>query len=59
LAARIFAVIDVYDALTNERHYRAAWAEQAALTHIQEAAGTHFDPEVVSEFIRMRSSASQ
>jgi HD-GYP domain-containing protein (c-di-GMP phosphodiesterase class II) len=51
LAARIFAVIDVYDALTSDRPYRKAWSKPEALRHIQLQAGRHFDPQVVEAFI--------
>ena len=47
LAARIFAVVDVWDALTSDRVYRAAWPQEKALKHIRSLAGTHFDPQVV------------
>jgi PAS domain S-box-containing protein/putative nucleotidyltransferase with HDIG domain len=51
LAGRIFAVADVWDALTSDRPYRPAWPKEKALKHIQEQAGKHFDPEVVSVFL--------
>ena len=51
LAARIFAVVDVYDALTSDRPYRKAWSRAKALEHICEGAGSHFDPTVVDAFI--------
>lgn len=51
LSARIFAVIDVYDALTSDRPYRKAWSKDQALQHIETQAGIHFDPEVVSVFL--------
>lgn len=51
LAARIFAVIDVYDALTSDRPYRKAWSQERALQHIKAQAGTHFDPSIVSAFL--------
>ena len=47
LAARIFAVVDVFDALTSDRPYRAAWPEEKVLDHIRSLSGTHFDPQVV------------
>ncbi|MDE3091491.1 MAG: HD-GYP domain-containing protein, partial [Chloroflexota bacterium] len=47
LAARIFAVVDVWDALHSDRPYRQAWAEDKVLEHIRSLAGTHFDPQVV------------
>jgi putative nucleotidyltransferase with HDIG domain len=51
LTARIFAVIDVWDALTSDRPYRAAWSPGKTLAHIQEGSGTHFDPHVVEVFM--------
>ena len=58
LAARIFAVVDVWDALTNDRPYHAAWTHEAALAYIRENAGTHFDPQVVEAFIAMMQRKS-
>jgi PAS domain S-box-containing protein len=51
LAARLFAVVDVYDALTSDRPYRKAWTREKAISHIREQAGSHFDPEVVKVFL--------
>jgi putative nucleotidyltransferase with HDIG domain len=51
LPARIFAVVDVWDALTSDRPYRPAWSKQKALEYIQEQAGKHFDPMVVDLFL--------
>ncbi|MHB1005691.1 MAG: PAS domain S-box protein [Chloroflexota bacterium] len=51
LAARIFAVIDVWDALTSDRPYREAWSREQTLAHIREQTGTHFDPQVVKAFM--------
>ncbi|MCF6278508.1 MAG: HD-GYP domain-containing protein, partial [Anaerolineales bacterium] len=53
LAARIFTVIDVYDALTSNRSYRQAWSKKKTIAYIQEHSGTHFDPEVVRKFIEL------
>ncbi|HLJ62323.1 MAG TPA: HD domain-containing phosphohydrolase [bacterium] len=53
LAARIFAVVDVWDALTSKRPYRAAWSTERARKHIAERAGTHFDPDIVTAFLEM------
>jgi putative nucleotidyltransferase with HDIG domain len=50
-AARIFAVVDVYDALTSDRHYRKAWTKEKALEHIRTESGKHFDPKVVEAFL--------
>jgi response regulator RpfG family c-di-GMP phosphodiesterase len=49
-AARIFAVADVWDALTCDRPYRAAWPREKAHAYIRAQAGKHFDPEVVRAF---------
>lgn len=51
LAARIFAVVDVYDALTSDRPYRDAWSHERAIEHIASESGEHFDPLVVETFI--------
>jgi putative nucleotidyltransferase with HDIG domain len=51
LIARIFAVVDVWDALTSDRPYREAWASEKVLAHIQQGAGQHFDPRVVEIFV--------
>jgi PAS domain S-box-containing protein/putative nucleotidyltransferase with HDIG domain len=53
LAARIFSVVDVYDALTNERPYRKAWTKERVLEHIRNLSGIHFDPVVVESFLQM------
>ncbi len=51
LAARIFAIVDIYDALTSNRPYRAAWSKEKTLEHIQSLSGSHLDPEVVKAFL--------
>jgi HD-GYP domain-containing protein (c-di-GMP phosphodiesterase class II) len=53
LAARIFAIVDVFDALTSERPYRGAWTRERTLEHILEGAGSHFDPDLVDAFMAM------
>ncbi len=53
LAARIFAVVDVWDALSHDRVYRAAWPVEKVKQHIAESAGTHFDPHIVQAFLQM------
>ena len=53
LAARLFAVVDVWDALTSDRPYRSAWSEQEALAYIREQSGKHFDPQVVELFFKV------
>lgn len=51
LAARVFAVADVFDALTSDRPYRKAWTEEEAYSYIESHAGTHFDPQIVKVFL--------
>jgi len=53
LPARIFAVVDVWDALRSDRPYRTAWPEPRARSYIQEQSGKHFDPHVVEAFLRL------
>jgi HD-GYP domain-containing protein (c-di-GMP phosphodiesterase class II) len=53
LGARIFSIVDVYDALTSDRPYRTAWPKDKALAYIRELSGTHFDPRVVEAFLKM------
>ncbi len=52
-AARLFAVIDVYDALCSDRSYREGWSEQRVREYLQTQAGSHFDPKVVEAFLEM------
>lgn len=51
LVARIFAVIDVWDALNSDRPYRAAWPREKIYEYIRKSAGIHFDPQVVDIFL--------
>ena len=53
LVARIFAVVDVWDALKSDRPYRAGWEEEKILEHIRALSGTHFDPQVVDAFMHI------
>jgi putative nucleotidyltransferase with HDIG domain len=53
LYARLFAVIDVYDALTSNRPYRQAWSREEAFTYIRDEKGKHFDPAIAIEFLSM------
>lgn len=58
IAARIFAVVDVYDALRSNRPYKRGWDEESTLAEIKKMAGSHFDPRIVEHFIRMRQQSS-
>ena len=52
LAARIFSVVDVWDALTSDRPYRKAWTHEKARLYMTEQSGTQFEPRVVETFFR-------
>ena len=53
LAARLFAVADVWDALTSDRPYRRAWSRNKTRAYIEQQTGKHFDPQVVALFLKM------
>jgi putative nucleotidyltransferase with HDIG domain len=53
LSARIFAVIDVWDALSSNRPYRKALPTEEVFSHLREQSGKHFDPQVVAAFLEM------
>ncbi len=55
LSARIFAIIDVWDALLSDRPYRKAWKREKVIEHIRENSGTHFDPVLADLFLKMMS----
>jgi PAS domain S-box-containing protein len=54
LAARIFTVVDVWDALTSDRPYRSHWSTENAHRYLVEQSGKQFDPQVVDAFIRLQ-----
>jgi putative nucleotidyltransferase with HDIG domain len=53
LAARIFAVVDVWDALRSDRPYRKSWPEERVREYIRTESGKHFDPRVVDAFLAL------
>lgn len=53
LAARIFAVVDVWDALLSNRPYRKAWSNDEVVNYLRENSGKLFDPEVVESFLSL------
>ena len=55
LSARLFAVVDVWDALRSDRPYRASWTHEKALEYIRAQEGTHFDPKAVELFMQVMS----
>jgi putative two-component system response regulator len=56
LAARVFAVVDVWDAIRSERPYSHAWSEEDSLAHLRSIAGSHLDPRVTAAFIELLTS---
>ena len=52
LAARIFSIVDVWDALTSDRPYRNAWPAEKAIQYVREQKGKHFDPHVMDLFLK-------
>jgi len=56
LAARLFAIVDVWDALTSDRPYRGAWTNENALAYIKEQSGKHFEPQIVDLFFSVIKS---
>ncbi|MFH0794975.1 MAG: HD domain-containing phosphohydrolase [bacterium] len=55
LPARIFAVVDVWDALSSDRPYRNAWPKEKVRDHIRTGAGSHFDPRILTTFLNITS----
>ena len=53
LAARLFAVVDVWDAMQSDRPYRQGLPKAALIEHIKSLSGIHFDPEIVALFLKM------
>ncbi|NUM44878.1 MAG: HD domain-containing protein [Anaerolineales bacterium] len=57
LSARIFSIIDVWDALRFSRPYREeSWSEYKIIHYIQQQSGCHFDPAMVKAFVTMRAN---
>lgn len=56
LSARIFAIVDVWDALLSDRPYRPAWTRQRTLEYIGAQSGTHFDPRIVKAFLELMNN---
>jgi PAS domain S-box-containing protein/putative nucleotidyltransferase with HDIG domain len=56
LPARVFAIIDVWDALNSDRPYRKAWSPEKAIDYIKSQSGKHFDPQLVKIFLDFMDS---
>jgi putative nucleotidyltransferase with HDIG domain len=54
IEARVFAIIDIWDALTSDRPYRSAWSKKKTLSNIRSDVGKHFDPEVAKVFLKTK-----
>lgn len=59
LEARVFSIIDVWDALISDRPYRKAWPHEKALEYIHEQSGRHFDPKIVDFFEKFINEYSE
>lgn len=53
ISARVFAIVDVWDALLSDRPYRHAWSRSKVMEYIRDQSGKHFDPSLVEKFIRL------
>lgn len=58
LSARVFAIVDVWDALCSVRPYRPAWPKEIVMQYLREQTGKHFDPQIVPVFIQMIENES-
>jgi PAS domain S-box-containing protein len=59
LPARIFAVVDVWDALSSNRPYRPAWPRESVISYLKDQSGVQFDPTVIEEFLKLLSDNKQ
>lgn len=55
IAARIFAIVDVWDALLSDRPYRKAWSKDETMKYLHEQSGSQFDPRIVDTFMKLTS----
>ncbi|MDP1545559.1 MAG: PAS domain S-box protein [Anaerolineales bacterium] len=58
LSARLFTVVDVFDALSSDRPYRKAWPRKEIFRYIEEKSGKHFDPKIAKIFLEMMKDRS-
>ena len=59
LAARIFAVVDVWDALRSDRPYRKGWSDEEVYKYISDQTGKHFDPQIAEAFLGLMGRKPQ
>lgn len=55
LSARLFAIVDVWDALRSDRPYRESWPVERVREHLRAGAGTHFEPRLVEVFLKVQA----
>jgi len=53
LSARIFSIVDIWDALLSDRPYRKAWTANKVIAYLKEISGTHIDPNILEVFLKM------
>ena len=53
LSARIFSIVDVWDALLSDRPYRKAWDQHKVIAHLKEISGKYIDPNILEVFLKM------
>jgi response regulator RpfG family c-di-GMP phosphodiesterase len=53
LSARIFSIVDIWDALLSDRPYRTAWPKNKVVEYLKDISGTHLDPDIVQAFLKM------
>jgi HD-GYP domain-containing protein (c-di-GMP phosphodiesterase class II) len=58
-AARLFAIVDVWDALLSDRPYRAPWTRDQTIAYIRDQSGKHFDPAIVTSFGELLGSIDE
>ncbi|MBE0686821.1 MAG: HD-GYP domain-containing protein [Anaerolineaceae bacterium] len=59
LAARIFAVVDIWDALGSDRPYRKAWKHDDIIKYLRDISGKHLDPKIVEVFLNIIETESK
>ncbi|HXQ38001.1 MAG TPA: HD domain-containing phosphohydrolase, partial [Anaerolineales bacterium] len=58
LSARLFAIVDVWDALRSDRPYRQGWPDEKVLQYLRAESGAHFDPKAVELFLQVVNERS-
>jgi PAS domain S-box-containing protein/putative nucleotidyltransferase with HDIG domain len=53
-SARVFSIVDVFDALSSDRPYRKAWSQETVISYLKDQSGKYFDPETLDEFFGLQ-----